>query len=619
MIRKINLLVWLIIMLAGCSRSIQDRVAWSPEKPKAGDKVKITFRPQRLIETESSDAEIFLVYQLVKERSVATFRIPMAAKKEHYRAQIKTEPGTVLLRLKFEDQTDRVEDNHGSGWNILVRDRRGRVVKNGYRKLGVIFSQENAAGFIPDYNKADSAFSQELLLYPRNYQTWFDRWNTALKKSGWPSQQLNQIKSQLDSLLEHSETDADLLALAFNTHAKLLRDRAGAIKSGEQLLATYRDNPASEEVEYALIFLKHSTDQNTLMDKLIKFSHTAQDEDFLKSVYYQLGLTFQKRQQSDEAIKYFQKYIDLDPADLPIRLNLANLFMRQQNYEMAQQMIDQAGQNNTEQLYFQSYPWEDPQQRRNKLNLNKCQILSTQAALETSLKKYQLAIQNRKRVIELGTVFPAYEWTKIGDLYFQSGKLDSAQQAYLKAVSINTAQEDAIQKLNFLYQLKNKSSVGFEKYLQSEIERVRLESAKPAPEFALTDLNGDLFQLSGQRGKVVVLTFWDSWSTSCRKQIPQLNKLVDDFKTNPDVLFWAISVEAPISINKFIRDNPFKFHLFHSGIEVKKQYHIIGFPSCFIIDPAGKIRYTHIGYAENIQQLLKQEIESILKNQGSIS
>jgi len=144
-------------------------------------------------------------------------------------------------------------------------------------------------------------------------------------------------------------------------------------------------------------------------------------------------------------------------------------------------------------------------------------------------------------------------------------------------------------------------------------------SAKIAPEFDLTDLEGNLFRISEQQGKVVLLTFWDSWSSACQQEIPQLNKLASEFRDNPNVILWAISVEAPISINKFIRENSFSFHLFHSAIEVKKLFNVIGFPTHIVIDGSGKIRYTHIGYSKNIQHQLKKEIESILKEDDVIS
>ncbi len=611
--RKILLLLFGVIVIAFCSKRSDQVVAWKPEHPKAGEKVTINFRPQRLVKSEQQSLLIFMGYQLVQEQAVKTFRIPMVSKKQFWQATIKTEPGTYLLRLKFEDQLDRVEDNNGWGWNIVIRDGIGNIIRNTGYKLGVIFSQEKRSGFGPDYFKSYDQFKHELSSFPENYQVWFDLWITTLKETNWSKQQLDKITFQLDSILTNSKPSADVLALAYNTQWKVLNDYKSAIKYGEIILSKYENYPKKDEIEYSMIFLKSGGNRDVIDSELLKFIDQSKDPEYLKKAYYQLGISFQQRQIIDESIKYFQSYIELEPHDIQIRLKLANLLIKKQDYELAQQMIDQAQANCVDENYFQTNPWEEPAQRREWLKVDQCQILSTQATLETARQSYQLAIQNRKQVIELGTPFPAFEWVKIGDIYFQSGQLDSAQQAYIKALSINNAQEDAINKLKFIYRLTKGDDVNFYDYLRTEIDKELKASAKFAPDFELVDLEGNMLRLADQKGKVVVLTFWDSWSTACQQEIPQLNALVDEVKNNSLILFWAISVEAPVSINRFINQNPFYYHHFHSGYQIKKLFNVIGFPTHVIIDQSGKIRYTHIGYSPQIQQELKKEIELLLQ------
>lgn len=614
--KNIRLILIVLITIYGCSKRDPDVVNWKPGQPKVGEKVIVTFNPQRLVKTTAQEQKIFMVCQLIGDQGTKTLRMPMDSKRNSWQGSVKTEPGTYLLRLKFEDQMDRIEHNDGVGWNIIIRDDNNNVAKNAHYKLGVILSQDKDSGFEPNYEKAYQEFKQELTLYPQNYNTWFDMWNLKLKKLNWLKQQVN---IQLDSLLQNSKQTADLLALAFNTYWKLLNNPKTAVENGDLILTNFKSYPDREAIVYALIFLKYGGNPEAIISELIKFSQRATNPEYLKSACYQLGVTFQKFQNLDESIKYLRKYIELVPNDVMVRLILANIFLRKQDYDAARQMIDQARAANTDESYFQSNPWEEPQQRRAQVELSQCQILSTEAALETELDNYPLAIQLRKQVIEQGTPFPAFEWTKIGDIFSRTGQLDSAQRAYVKAVSINPAQGDAIEKLRFIYKLSTNDTTGFDSFLNDAIATELRVSATPAPDFALTDLNGDLYQLSEQKGKTVVLTFWDSWSSACRQEIPQLNALVEKFKDNQTVVFWAISVEAPISINKFIKGNPFHYRLFHSGFEAKQLFKVIGFPTHIIIDPSGKIRYTQIGYSENIQNQLKQEILSILNETKLIS
>lgn len=619
MSRKIGLLFIVLMLLTGCSKQEAEIVEWKPNQPKAGDKITITYNPQRLVKIGQQDLNVFMIYQLIQDQTTLTFRIPMMAKQQSWQTSLTAEAGSYLLRVKFEDQLDRVEDNDGLGWNIIIRDEQNKIVRNTHHKLAKIFSQEGHTPFQPNDSRSYSEFNQELFLYPDNYGVWFDIWNLKLQQSNWSKQQWERVRFQLDSLLNSSRQNADLFDLAFNSHWKLLKDQKAAIEFGEKILSEYKNYSHKDEIAFAMIFLRGEKNPAALITELIKFTRQANNSESLKNAYYQLGVSFQNFQMLDEAIEYFQKYVELKPDDISVRLNLANLLIRKQNYQMARQMITQARQNNTDEIYLQSHPWEDPLQRRMQINLYQCQILSTQATLENALQNYHAAIKSRKQVIELGTPFPAFEWSKIGDIYFQLEKLDSAQQAYINAVSINPDQQDAIQKLKFIYNLNNNNLAGFENFLNNEIAKAVKASARLAPDFELTDLNGDLSRLSDQTGKVVVLTFWDSWSSACQREIPQLNGLVAEFKDNPDVVFWAISVEAPISINKFIRQNPFQFHHFHTGYDIKKLFNVIGFPTHLIIDPDRKIRYTHVGYTEDIQIELKKEILSILNDVELIS
>jgi cytochrome c biogenesis protein CcmG/thiol:disulfide interchange protein DsbE len=49
------------------------------------------------------------------------------------------------------------------------------------------------------------------------------------------------------------------------------------------------------------------------------------------------------------------------------------------------------------------------------------------------------------------------------------------------------------------------------------------EVGQPAPKLVVRELNGQTFDLSALRGKVVVINFWATWCQPCRQEMPALD------------------------------------------------------------------------------------------------
>lgn len=121
---------------------------------------------------------------------------------------------------------------------------------------------------------------------------------------------------------------------------------------------------------------------------------------------------------------------------------------------------------------------------------------------------------------------------------------------------------------------------------------------KPAPDFALSDLNDKPYRLSDFRGKVVFLNFWATWCKPCREEMPSMEILNKNFEKDGLVIL-AVSIDRVTTtkeIPPFVKGLNLTFPvLIDSWGKTDKPYKRMGVPETFIIDQEGIIREIVIG------------------------
>ena len=78
-----------------------------------------------------------------------------------------------------------------------------------------------------------------------------------------------------------------------------------------------------------------------------------------------------------------------------------------------------------------------------------------------------------------------------------------------------------------------------------------LEKIK-APDFLLSDLEGNIFDYSAFSGQVVMLTFWGTWCGPCRREIPDFIKLYDEYNDDGlEIIGVAVQSGTAENIKRF--------------------------------------------------------------------
>jgi thiol-disulfide isomerase/thioredoxin len=129
-----------------------------------------------------------------------------------------------------------------------------------------------------------------------------------------------------------------------------------------------------------------------------------------------------------------------------------------------------------------------------------------------------------------------------------------------------------------------------------EIEQIGVEVGDLAPNFSASNFEGERFQLSDFRGKVVFLNFWASWCGPCRAEMPAMQDLLAQYGYDL-VIIAANNQEAYRPAKSFIDDlgvDYTEFALDPSG-EIVDAYKVFTMPTSYFIDAEGRISAVHLG------------------------
>jgi peroxiredoxin len=113
-----------------------------------------------------------------------------------------------------------------------------------------------------------------------------------------------------------------------------------------------------------------------------------------------------------------------------------------------------------------------------------------------------------------------------------------------------------------------------------------------APDFTAYDaVTHDKIRLSGQTGKVVILTFWASWCAPCRKELPVLETLQQQVSKDQLVVFAVPFREPDNTYGALVKAaHSWRMTLVSDRWGyVAEHYRISSIPHLFVIGRDGRI------------------------------
>lgn len=162
-----------------------------------------------------------------------------------------------------------------------------------------------------------------------------------------------------------------------------------------------------------------------------------------------------------------------------------------------------------------------------------------------------------------------------------------------------------------IYRLSDEEYVKNFESMPKPKESDYFRTGKNFTHFKTTDINGKKINTKDLAGKIIVLNFWFINCPPCRMEMPELNKIVDAYRSDSSIVFIAVALDRKGDLEDFLKETKFKYNIVDNGRYVADQYSIRSYPTNVIVDPEGKVYFHTSGLAINTAYWLKKSIDQL--------
>ena len=148
----------------------------------------------------------------------------------------------------------------------------------------------------------------------------------------------------------------------------------------------------------------------------------------------------------------------------------------------------------------------------------------------------------------------------------------------------------------------------------AETEEAQPEAEK-APNFTVTDADGNPVQLSDCVGKPVVINFWASWCPPCREELPSFDKLYAEYGDRVTFLMVNLTYgegDVETDVNGFLAEEGYTFPVYYDTEgDAAAAYAIEYIPVTVFIRADGTLTAQQVGAMQ--ERIIRSYLEDLLE------
>lgn len=147
------------------------------------------------------------------------------------------------------------------------------------------------------------------------------------------------------------------------------------------------------------------------------------------------------------------------------------------------------------------------------------------------------------------------------------------------------------------------------------LAHAKVKEGDVAPDYLGHGRDGHDVTVSGQHGKVVVVSFWASWCKYCRKELPVL-AVLQKMKGTTDLTVVGVNHDDDLDSFRQLRrrwkDLDIILTYDAPDNRIGKPYGIDGLPYMVMIGRDGRIAHIYTGYGESMLETILADVNDLI-------